>query len=273
MKVFYRISNASYNKLKLPGASKLNCLRNFLYCFEKSEIYIVADNMYDIPYSDVEKLCDGKVKDIFRTNNSNAGSLIWSLKKAIEISQEGEKLYFCEDDYFHFKGETPFGFKSAEDALIDGLSLSDYITLYDHPDKYQNDYNMGEMSWVCKTNLSHWRSTISTCMTFGTNSSVLSEDLSVWEKWTQSSHPHDHQIFNELNKDKGRNLLVSIPGLACHLDLTYPLKKGNENLIEPWAMNIAEVFLRKTLGDIDVFAYTGLKKLMLLESISENIKK
>ena len=51
------------------------------------------------------------------------------------------------------------------------------------------------------------------------------------------------------------------------------LKKGNENLIEPWAMNIAEVFLRETLGDIDVFAYTGLKKLMLLESISENIKK
>jgi hypothetical protein len=254
MKIFYRISDNSYAKTKIPGATKHNCLRNFINCFTGSEKYVIADNVTAETLSMINDIFDGQV---FVTKSSNAKSFIWSIKKAIELFSDDEEIYFCEDDYFHRL--------TSEIVLQEGLKISNYVTLYDHPDKY-NKFGVSESSVVYRTKSCHWRKCVSTCMTFGTHVKDLKEDFEILNRWTTGSHPHDHQMFHELTTQKGKSLISAIPGLACHLDLTFPLQNDNMNLIEDWAYNIAEKFLIKNksmpeeLKDIP-----NLQKLILLE--------
>ncbi len=114
--------------------------------------------------------------------------------------------------------------------IAEGLSLADYVTLYDHPDKYSAEYAFGETSKVMKTKSSHWRYTVSTCMTFATTVRMLKRDEAIWRRHLTGSHPHDHLIFSELEK----KLAVCLPGRACHCDLTW----GGMEAIEPWAVKM-----------------------------------
>jgi hypothetical protein len=70
-------------------------------------------------------------------------------------------------------------------------------------------------------------------------------------------------IFTELHR-KGRILAVSIPGLAYHTDLTYPLQKGLvDEMIEPWVLDLME----QELGGENVPKddnFKGWRRLMLL---------
>lgn len=201
MKLYYRISDSSYNKPKLIGATKKACLINFVKCFHKVIFNGPTYHSNKLPLTIIADNCNEETLDflnqldmpVIRTNYGNAGSLIHSLKIAISESLVDEEIvYFCEDDYLHLP-KSPL-------LLEEGIKRSDYITLYDHPDKYRFEYSGGEFSKVIKTNSSHWRYTVSTCMTFGTTIGKLKEDISIWEKHTEGSHPHDHHIFSELKK-------------------------------------------------------------------------
>ena len=108
------------------------------------------------------------------TDLGNAGSLHYALDLASEVCRDGELAYFVEDDYLHLG--------NASQLLREGMLISDYITLYDHPDKYTSIYEMGETSKVVRTNSTHWRYTISTCMTFAVKSDVLKEDYRYFQK-------------------------------------------------------------------------------------------
>jgi hypothetical protein len=162
------------------------------------------------------------------TDLGNAGSLRKAIELAIEESEPDDLVYFCEDDYLHLP--------KAPTLLEEGIKRADYVTLYDHPDKYTPAYNLGEYSKVIKTKSSHWRYTLSTCMTFGVRAKALKEDLDVWLKHTDGPHPHDHYIFSELTK-AGRRLAVCIPGVACHTDLEFS-GRMNQILMEPWAIEM-----------------------------------
>lgn len=256
MKAFYRISDNSYQKPKIPGASKQNCLKNFLNCFPNTEKFIVADNVSNETFTMIKQMFTGK---IFKTESSNAKSFIWSVKKAVELFPDNESIYFCEDDYFHRLVSEP--------VLQEGLKISDYVTLYDHPDKY-NEFGVSEACVVYRTKSSHWKSCVSTCMTFATHVKNLKEDFETLDRWTNGVHPHDHQMFHELTVQKGKSLISAVPGLACHLDLTYPLQQDNVGLIEDWAFKIAEKFLLKNRElPEELKKFSNLDRLMLLEEI------
>ncbi len=258
MKIYYRISDNSYEKSKLPGADKLTCLENFLNCFKEDSITLIGDRCHE---NTIEKLKETKLP-LFLTNFGNAGSLHYALDLAIEECSDDEIVYFCEDDYLHLS-------KSSQ-LLREGNLIADYFTLYDHPDKYTSMYEMGEISKVVRTNSSHWRYTISTCMTFGTNIKILKEDISIFKKhigvvFGQAEHPVDHDIFCEL-KEKGRRLAVCIPGAACHVDLTFSGLVGRV-LIEPWAI---EELIEKKMNHLDLIQ-TKIKKENINEFI--NVKQ
>jgi hypothetical protein len=144
----------------------------------------------------------------------------------VEHRPEYEAIYFVEDDYLHLPTATI-------ELIEEGLEIADYVTLYDHPDKYSKDYDFGEVSKVMRTKSSYWRHTISTCMTFATTVRKLVEDEDIWTKYLGGQHPHDHLIFTELHQ-KGRKLAVSIPGHACHCDPTW----GGMEAIEDWAVDM-----------------------------------
>lgn len=262
MKVYYRISDNSYLKPKLPGATKKFCLENFLSIFGKEDVLIIADNVGDETFSMIQNLH----LNVIRTQLSNAGSLWHAIQLAQQIPDEA--IYFVEDDYLHFQGITAFGHRNPVAAIQEGLKFSDYVTLYDHPDKYNSEYNFGETSRCFKTKHSHWRHTISTCMTFSTTSKILRDDIEIWREFTQGQHPHDHLIFDSLKNRKQRCLAVSIPGMACHMDLTYPIQKGIDDFFDDWALNLLETNLKSNAEvTINTDGFVGYKKLLLLEAM------
>lgn len=266
MHLYYRISDNSYDKEKLIGATKDVCLMNFVNVFhevifgsaETPAMTIIADKCSESTLSKLNKTGIPVVVTEF----GNAGSLRYALELAIEKCDENDLVYFCEDDYLHLG--------CAPTLLEEGIKRADYVTLYDHPDKYTAYYNGGEFSKVIKTTSSHWRYTVSTCMTFGTKVKNLKEDLDVWKKYTDAAHPHDHDIFLELGKIKKRRLAVCIPGVACHTD--YEFSKMTKRLhMENWAI---ELMIRQLEGELKASncEYTlhnkfGMEKLTALDEI------
>lgn len=274
MRIYYRISDNSYPKAKLPGATKHICLINFLKAF-KEVIFEkdVLDGRQKPPMTIIADRCEEETTamaehtglPIVKTNFGNAGSLHFAIDRAIQECHEGELAYFVEDDYLHLA--------NAPHLLREGMLHADYITLYDHPDKYTNIYNLGEESKVVRTSSSHWRYTISTCMTFAAKVKILREDVDVFKKHTgtveqEGEHPVDHEIFCEL-KEKDRKLAVCIPGAACHTDLSFSAMAG-AMMIEPWAIQTMINELEEQLKDIekrikaeDKDEFSSLKKSVL----------
>lgn len=267
MLLFYRISDKSYPKAKLPGATKAVCYSNFRSVFETpgNSITVIADNVNE----ETTQFLKGNV---LQTNLGNAGSFRKAFELALEADQD-EIVYFCEDDYLHrFNAAT---------LIEEGIKRSEYVTLYDHPDKYTRYYNGGEFSKVIKTASSHWRFTASTCMTFAAKVKTLREDVETWKKFTEGDHPHDHHIFMELGEKK-RRLAVSIPGAACHTDLTFCQHMKGDHM-DGWAVDMMSNrvhtdFLRKIetinpeadffeLADKTLLNKQGYQRLLVLDSL------
>ena len=237
MKIYYRISDNSYKKEKIPGTSKELCLRNFIKCFSNSEITIIADNCCQDTINMVKSVVDCP---ILVTNLSNASSFDYCLDLALQNDLDCIN-YFVEDDYIHQNNSAL--------AIEEGLLKSDYVTLFDHPDKYESEYNYGETCKAFKTKSFIWRTTISTCMTFASKTSTLKKDASTFKRnLFNKTHPDDHIIFKNL-KEKNRTLSLPIGGLAYHVDLTYQMQKIkslNESIsleeslgkfIDSWVLN------------------------------------
>jgi hypothetical protein len=258
MKLYYRISDNSYEKQKLMGTTKEVCLANFCKAFvdvifanmsngQPPPIRIIADRCNN----NTMKLLHSTGLPVITTDYGNAGSLKAALDMAIKDEAEDELVYFCEDDYLHI-GKSPT-------LLQEGIKRADYVTLYDHPDKYTRLYDGGEYSKVIKTDSSHWRYTTSTCMTFGTKVKTLKQDMDVWNEFISGDHPHDHFIFKKLTEEKRRRLAVCIPGAACHTDLTFS-GKANHVLMEPWAI---EMMIEQREKDIDCLEDREMKNALL----------
>jgi len=125
-------------------------------------------------------------------------------------------IYFLEDDYVHRP--------NWDKILIDGFNLPiDYVTLYDHGDKYQEMYK-DFMTKVLITHHSHWMPTPSTTNTFAVKFKTLKQDYQIHKKYSTGYEPSfDHGKFIELNQ-RGRNLISCIPGYSthCHSEFLSP---------------------------------------------------
>lgn len=214
MKIFYRLSDGSYKKERFTHATKKGCLDNFLKHFPKEEVTIYADNVTDETYQWLQEY--GVV--ILRTNGgSSAGGFRVVFEDALKLPSD-ELIYFVEDDYLHLD--------NARQILIEGLERADYVTLYDHIDKYipanrgGNPFIAGdgaEDTRVFLTKSRHWKLTNSTTMTFATSVKVLQEDANIWRKYTQGTYPHDFDCFIEL-RNNGRALVSPIPSVSTHCE-------------------------------------------------------
>jgi hypothetical protein len=183
---------------------------------------MVKETMHD--YYDNENV------KIFETQCGNAGLLNKLIHDAVKWDVDA--VYFAEDDYLYdYETDT-------EQMIIEGLKTADYMTFFDHPDKYQFEYQNGEVTKVVKTDSSHWKYTTSTTMTFGCRLDALKRDFDIWDKHTCRNHPHDHHIFLEIGYGK---LISCIPGVACHVDLTYSNEK-NKFLIDDFAIKELESY-------------------------------
>jgi hypothetical protein len=208
--IYYRISDNSYKKTKPPYINNQNCFLNFLYVFkEVEEIFIIADRVSE---GTLSFLSEYKLPMEVTDFGNGAKSFNYVLDLALKRNPS-EVIYFLEDDYLHL----PLAAK----AIDDGFDFAEYVTLYDHPDKYDMhspnphvEYG-SESTRVFRGMWRHWRYTNSTTMTFLAEVSTLREDEEILRKHTSGTHPNDFEMFEELT-EKGRLLVSPVPSLSTH---------------------------------------------------------
>tara|TARA_B100000287_G_scaffold409008_1_gene435945 strand:- start:859 stop:1566 length:708 start_codon:yes stop_codon:yes gene_type:complete len=220
MKIYYRLSDHGYQKVKPDYINNEKCLTNLMLNFTdtysdtviRDELIVIADNVGDETYEWLSSL-DLNVK---RTDfGSGAQSFNYVLDEAVKLDDD-TTVYFVEDDYLHLP--------NSRKILKEGISLgADYVSLYDHPDKYINKNeggnpyveDGGEVTKVFRSESCHWKLTNSTTMTFASKVKTLKEDLGIMKTWTIGTYPDDFKMFLEL-RENGRTLITPLPGYSTH---------------------------------------------------------
>lgn len=212
-KIIYRISDSGYNKIKPEYINNKNCLKNALDTFSvlNYDWYIIADNVSNETKNMIKTfLIDS---NIFYVNIGNgAATFNLALDKALNFCDD-TIIYFLENDYLHKNG--------AQKILEEGFEIgADFISLYDHPDKYIdgiNPYvtNGGETTKVFLSKSCHWKFTNSTTMTFAAKVKTLKEYETTLRKYTSTPHPYDFEMWVDL-RNQGVSLITPIPGYSTH---------------------------------------------------------
>jgi hypothetical protein len=223
MKIIYRISDVGYNKVKPNYINNENCLKNASLYFKETDWLIIADNTSELTDQMIAKYQSNVMKVSI---GHGAGTFNLALDEVLKLDDK-EVVYFLENDYLH----KPNSLK----ILLEGINIgADYVSLYDHPDKYIDGANPfveggGEYTKVFLSESCHWKLTNSTTMTFASKVKTLREDESILRKWTDTTHPHDFQMFLEL-RDKGRSLITPLPGYSTHGETSWltPLINWND---------------------------------------------
>ena len=213
LKTYYRLSDHGYNKVKPDYINNFSCLSNYANEFGKDDLYIIADNVSDETY---QRLC----KEGYYAERTQFGNGAASFRHALDLAllnSDNTLIYFLEDDYLHRA--------KARNILIEGLfSGADYVSLYDHPDKYidrkqggENPFidSGGELTRVILTQSAHWKITNSTTMTFAAGVETLKRDKDIIREFIQGPHPRDFDMFLAL-RQRGRTLITPIPGYSTH---------------------------------------------------------
>jgi len=212
LRIYYRISDKGNRAGKPDYINWQNCLANFAHIFGTDALSIITDNVEAETSQFIAQQYPGCIKA--NTQLGNAKGFEFTLDLALKEGQPEDLIYFVEDDYIHRQG--------AAEVLQEGLAISDYVSLYDHLDKYMDPSpnpfvkEGAEVSKVFLTASTHWKTTNSTCMTFATRHRVLAEDQAIFRKHCQDYPiPADFGIFMDLYLKK-RRLICPIPGYATH---------------------------------------------------------
>lgn len=211
--IYYRLYNQDDMTKRPIGYSKANCFNSFLNACGKIQV------------SNLHVICDGVcpewllMKPFAQLSNvGNAQSFWYAYKQALTYP-DSDWIYFAEDDYIYL----PNAMAELELA-IQNLGV-DFITLYDHPDRYGDlpEHNLTYGKNVIKLSGSrHWRSAPSTTMTFGASVKALRACYDVFDEWTnREGYTVSWELFPRLqgfrgDKDYGFRLMGPMPSLATH---------------------------------------------------------
>lgn len=206
-------STISQHKNRFPRYSRQACYQNLIETVDREKANLTF--ILDLGGSGkrIDHFLPSTEKVIEIREGSESGSFLRLLEYVISLNLPPETiLYFVEDDYLHRPGWM--------EVLKEGFTIPhiDYVTLYDHKDKYFSPSYQRLQSKIFATQSSHWRSTPSTTQTFAVKYKTLLRDLSIHRKYSSKGKiSQDHQKFCHLNK-KGAMLISSIPGWSTHCE-------------------------------------------------------
>lgn len=204
-------SKISQHKERLPTFSHAKCFQNWLITLDETK----ANITYFLDVANGNRLdhyLEGK-EVIELQEGTESGSFLSILNHVQKLKLHPDTiLYFVEDDYLHLPGWI--------DILKEGFQVKavDYVTLYDHRDKYKDPMYENLEAKLYFTQSCHWRETPSTTQTFACRFKTLLEDMVFHKQFSENVKiSQDHLKFLAL-KEKGRKLISSIPGYATHVD-------------------------------------------------------
>ena len=213
LKIIYRICDHRNGGTKIPQINKRQCFLNFIEVFGNDNLIIVADNTSEATIEFLSRFSNS----IERTSLGNSASFIHALNIAVGFD-DAQSVYLVEDDYLHLPKGPQY--------IAEGLERADYVSLYDHADKYMAKSpnplvsSGGENTKVILTSSSHWKHTNSTTMTFAVKAGTLKADQQVFRHFCNGKIPLDFLIFRKL-AEVGRTVMTPIPGRSTHCD-EYP---------------------------------------------------
>lgn len=206
--IFYRHYNVHGNdKKNRPDWFDFeNCFLNLTKTIENKNV-----NLHLVMDGELETNFISKYKNSYQAHIINAGSDMKSFWNTFEIIkrteiEDGDLIYLLENDYLH----TPNWVDKILELFETYIGL-DYVSLYDHNDKYNHDSYKNLTSKLFVTNTHHWRTTPSTCGSFIFKKNVFVEDYDEHLNFTT-----DHEKFLYLAKIKKRTVITPIPGLSTH---------------------------------------------------------
>ena len=127
-----------------------------------------------------------------------------------------EVIYFTEDDYLH-NATWPVVMREAFD-MID----ADYVTMYDHNDKYFFPMYHELLSKVVCTLHSHWKTVPNTTNTYACLAKTFRRDYATHVKYCDMARGlcRDFDKFAQLESE-GKLLINPIPGYSTHCEPQY----------------------------------------------------
>lgn len=141
------------------------------------------------------------LKNLFKANSaeyinvkmiSASKSFVYAFNYVIDNFDENDIIYFCEDDYFHLENAFPLLMEIFSEAN------PDYVTLYDHPDRYFRTDNDRKNTSSIVTSNSHWITVESTCMTFGAKLVTLLNDKKTFMFYTKHNQNISRLLWYDL---------------------------------------------------------------------------
>lgn len=215
IEVFVRhchFSEISAHKRRIEGVTRERCFENFMQTCQGAPVNVtfLLDTfkpMHEPHFVKSQK----RFPVIEISEGTEAGSFLRLLDHVSALGlKEDTIVYFLEDDYMHRAGWT--------DVLQEGFTIpdADYVTLFDHRDKYFLENYRTLQSKIFHTASCHWRTTPSTTNTFAMRYKTLMRDLEVHRAFSKDVKiSQDHDKFCKLH-EQGRVLVSAMPGWATH---------------------------------------------------------
>jgi len=183
------------------------CFLNFLDSIEGEEnveLHVIMDGKASNNFI-------GKYLDKFTVHEFKGGSdfasSMFSYKLAHSLVKDpSDLIYFVENDYLHIKG-----WVEKVTTLFNTYSNINYVSLYDHNDKYFLPMYDDLASKIFTTKNHHWRTTPSTCGTYIIKNDLFQEDYDI-----HLNLQGDHNKYLWLAQNRNRFVITPIPGLSTH---------------------------------------------------------
>ena len=222
IKIFARhckFSSNSANKERPKYFTREGCFNNFLNTMDEDcDLTICFDGIVSGSGHFLENpKYNGKFKLVEKKGGNDAKSFLNLLDTALESDfSENDILYFVEDDYLHNVG-WPMILKEGFQNI--GV---DYITLYDHNDKYFYPMYADLLSKVGCTPSAHWKTIPNTTNTYACLGETFRRDFSIHLRYCDEVRglTRDFDKFAHLLGD-GKTLVNPIPGYSTHCEPQY----------------------------------------------------
>ena len=205
--IFYRHYNVTTHKdhCRPEGFSYEKCFNNLLKTIENHpnvKLTVMMDGTKEGTF------LENYTGDIYEFKGGSDTASFFTTLDHIKNKdlKENDLIYLLENDYLHVDNWV--------EKVIDLFSTFqglNYVSLYDHNDKYFLPMYDNLTSKIFASNKHHWRTTPSTCGSFIISKQMLEADYDIL-----STMEGDHNKFLHLNQTRSRFVLTPIPGLSTH---------------------------------------------------------
>jgi hypothetical protein len=225
LRCYYRFSD----KARMgKGYSAKTCFLNFIEKFvpKNYEMTVIIDNCEKENIIFVEDLCKKYEYNYLITNDGNSIGFLNTCKLALNNSEDTIN-YFIEADYIHRQNS-----RFALFDIFNNFAQDDYVSLYDHPDKYYPYFYNTNINMILrgyceieeyknfKSEIYYlksgwWRTTPTTCCTFACGTTNLKNNIHHIENCLNHDKPNDWILWKNLLSEN-KKLFTPIPSYSGH---------------------------------------------------------